>query len=168
MYCKHHKVSVNEQLETDGGTMGNTVYLTLGQAAEMCGWSKGMLSKAIKSGKMSVYAKTSAGFQLDPAEVLRVFPKKTETHANERLETQEKHTENSALQSKIEALQQQITTADLERTREREQLADRIDSLQRMLDDEKLERRNLTTLLTDQRQQPGQIQRKGFWARLGG
>ena len=59
--------------------MSNSIYLTLGQAAEMCGWSKGALSKAIKSGEMSVHAKTKAGFQLDPAEVLRVFPKKTET-----------------------------------------------------------------------------------------
>lgn len=63
--------------------MGNSTYLTLGQAAEMCGWSKGAISKAIKSGKMSVHEKTKAGFQLDPAEVLRVFPKKTETSPNE-------------------------------------------------------------------------------------
>ena len=146
--------------------MGNTVYLTLGQAAEMCGWSKGALSKAIKSGKMSVYAKTSAGFQLDPAEVLRVFPKKTETSSSEQIETQEKHTGNSALRSEVEALQQQLVTTDLERTREREQLTDRIDSLQRMLNDEKSERRQLTALLTDQSQKPVEPLRKGFWARV--
>lgn len=146
--------------------MGNTVYLTLGQAAEMCGWSKGALSKAIKSGKMSIYAKTPAGFQLDPAEVLRVFPKKTETPSSERAETQGKYTGNSALQSEAQALRQQLATADIERTREREQLTDRIDSLQRMLDDEKSERRQLTTLLTDQRQKPVVPPRKRFWARV--
>ncbi len=142
------------------------MYLTLGQAAEMCGWSKGALSKSIKSGKMSVYAKTSAGFQLDPAEVLRVFPKKTETSSIEQMETREKHTGNSALRSEVEALQQQLVTADLERTREREQLTDRIDSLQRMLDDEKSERRQLTALLTDQSQKPVEPMRKGLWARI--
>ncbi|HID37054.1 MAG TPA: hypothetical protein EYP39_06760, partial [Ghiorsea sp.] len=110
--------------------MVNTIYLTLGQAAEMCGWSKGALSKAIKSGQMSVYAKTPAGFQLDPAEVLRVFPKKTETQVSEQLETQRKYTGNSVLSGEVEALRQQLTTADLERTRERDQLTDRIDSLQ--------------------------------------
>jgi len=147
--------------------MGNSIYLTLGQAAEMCGWSKGALSKAIKSGKMSVYAKTNAGFQLDPSEVLRVFPTKTETLANEQSETQVKYTGNSTLSGEVEALQQQIATADIERTREREQLTDRIDSLQRMLDDEKSERRQLTVLLTDQRQKPAeQPPHKGFWARL--
>ncbi len=148
--------------------MGNSTYLTLGQAAEMCGWSKGALSKAIKSGQMSVHAKTKAGFQLDPAEVLRVFPRKTETPSIEQLETRQKHSGNSALSAEVEALRQQIATAELERTREREQLSDRIESLQQMLSDEKSERRQLTALLTDQREKPAEEPRKGLWARLVG
>lgn len=148
--------------------MGNSTYLTLGQAAEMCGWSKGALSKAIKSGQMSVHAKTKAGFQLDPAEVLRVFPKKTETQDNEQLETLQKHSGNSVLSAEVEALRQQIATAELERTREREQLTDRIENLQQMLADEKSERRQLTALLSDQREKGAEPQRKGFWARLRG
>ncbi len=134
----------------------------------MCGWSKGALSKAIKSGEMSVHAKTKAGFQLDPSEVLRVFPKKAETHENKRQESLQKHTGNSALSGEVEALRQQLAIADLERTREREQLTDRIDSLQRMLDDEKSERRQLTALLTDQSKKSAEPQRKGFWARFMG
>ena len=148
--------------------MGNSTYLTLGQAAEMCGWSKGALSKAIKSGQMSVHAKTKAGFQLDPAEVLRVFPKKTETRMNEQPETWKNHNGNSAVSAEVEALRQQITTAELERTRERDQLTDRIESLQQMLADEKSERRQLTALLTDQREKVAEPQRKGLWARLVG
>jgi septal ring factor EnvC (AmiA/AmiB activator) len=132
----------------------------------MCGWSKGALSKSIKSGQMSVHAKTKAGFQLDPAEVLRVFPKKTETLPNEQLETHQKHSENSALSAEVEALRQQIATAELERTREREQLSDRIESLQQMLSDEKSERRQLTVLLTDQREKPSDPPKRGLWARL--
>lgn len=148
--------------------MGNSTYLTLGQAAEMCGWSKGALSKAIKSGQMSVHAKTKAGFQLDPAEVLRVFPKKTETQTNEQSETLQKHSGNSALSAEVEALRQQIAAAELERTREREQLTDRIESLQQMLTDEKSERRQLTALLTDQRKQIKEPLRRSLWARLVG
>lgn len=148
--------------------MGNSTYLTLGQAAEMCGWSKGAISKAIKSGKMSVHEKTKAGFQLDPAEVLRVFPKKTETSSNEQLETPEKHSVNSAVSTEVNALRQQIATAELERTREREQLTDRIESLQQMLADEKSERRQLTALLSDQREKTVELPRRGFWARLRG
>lgn len=148
--------------------MGNSTYLTLGQAAEMCGWSKGAISKAIKSGKMSVHEKTKAGFQLDPAEVLRVFPKKTETLQNEQSETPDKHSGNSAVSGEVNALRQQIATAELERTREREQLTDRIESLQQMLADEKSERRQLTALLSDQREKVVEPQRKGLWARLRG
>jgi len=148
--------------------MGNNTYLTLGQAAEMCGWSKGAISKAIKSGRMSVHEKTKAGFQLDPAEVLRVFPKKTETLSIEQLETPEKHNVNSAVSTEVNALRQQIATAELERTREREQLTDRIESLQQMLADEKSERRQLTALLTDQREKVAEPPRKGLWARLRG
>lgn len=146
--------------------MGNSVYLTLGQAAEMCGWSKGAISKAIKSGKMSVHDKTTAGFQLDPAEVLRVFPVKVETGQNEQSETPSKHIINSAVSSEVDALRQQIATAETERNREREQLTDRIESLQQMLDDEKSERRQLTALLSDLREKSAEPQRKGFWARL--
>ena len=148
--------------------MGNSTYLTLGQAAEMCGWSKGAISKAIKSGKMSVHEKTKAGFQLDPAEVLRVFPKKTETSSNEQSETHEKHSVNSAVSTEVNALRRQIATAELERTREREQLTDRIESLQQMLADEKSERRQLTALLTDQREKAAEQPRKGWWAWLRG
>jgi TATA-binding protein-associated factor Taf7 len=148
--------------------MENRTYLTLGQAAEMCGWSKGAISKAIKSEKMSVHEKTKAGFKLDPAEVLRVFPKKTETSEDERLKTLEKHTENNAVSVEVNALRQQIATAELERTREREQLTDRIESLQEMLADEKSERRQLTALLSDQREKIAVPPRKGFWARSRG
>lgn len=148
--------------------MGNSTYLTLGQAAEMCGWSKGAISKAIKSGKMSVYGKTKAGFQLDPAEVLRVFPRKTETQVNEQSETLYKHSGNSTVSAEVTALQKQIAIVELERTREREQLTDRIESLQKMLDDEKSERRQLTALLSDQRENREEPKRGGFWARLWG
>ena len=148
--------------------MVNSTYLTLGQAAEMCGWSKGAISKAIKSGKLSAHEKTKAGFQLDPAEVLRVFPKKTETSSNEQLETPAKHSVNSAVSTEVNALRQQIAIAELERTREREQLTDRIESLQQMLADEKSERRQLTALLSDQREKRAEPPRRGFWARLRG
>jgi len=61
-----------------------------------------------------------------------------------------------------------INVRVLSGTREREQLTDRIESLQQMLNDEKSERRQLTALLTDQREKPAEPTRKGLWARLVG
>ena len=49
------------------------MYLTLGQAAKQTGKSKATISKYIKTGKLSYVSKGSSGYQLDPAEVFRVF-----------------------------------------------------------------------------------------------
>ncbi len=96
------------------------------------------------------------------------FRRKRKHHDNEQSETPKKHSGNSAVSAEVNALRQQIATVELERTREREQLTDRIESLQQMLSDEKSERRQLTALLTDQREKAAEPPRKGFWARLRG
>ena len=96
------------------------------------------------------------------------FQKKTETPSDEQSETLDKRNGNSTVSAEVNALQQQIATAELERTREREQLTDRIESLQQMLADEKSERRQLTALLSDQREKAAGPPRKGLWSRLRG
>jgi len=49
------------------------MYLTLGQAAKKTGKSKATISKYLKTGQLSYVNKSSSGYQLDPAEVFRVF-----------------------------------------------------------------------------------------------
>lgn len=62
--------------------------LTLGQASKETGVSKGTLSKALKSGRLSYVSKTAAGYEIDPAELFRVFPpKQREPVSGERSET---------------------------------------------------------------------------------
>jgi hypothetical protein len=51
-------------------------YMSLGQAAKEAGMSKATISKALKSGRLSYVSKSTAGFQIDPAELFRVFPPK--------------------------------------------------------------------------------------------
>jgi hypothetical protein len=53
------------------------VYLSLGQAAKEAGMSKATISKALKTGRLSYVSKSPAGFQIDPAELFRVFTPKT-------------------------------------------------------------------------------------------
>lgn len=48
--------------------------LTLGEAAKHTGMSKTTLSRAIKSGKLSVLSKQGNSYQIDPSELFRVFP----------------------------------------------------------------------------------------------
>jgi hypothetical protein len=48
--------------------------LTLGTAAKAAGVSKSTVHRAIKSGRMSARSKDGASYQIDPAELFRVFP----------------------------------------------------------------------------------------------
>ena len=78
--------------------------LTLGQAHKLTGVSKGTLSKALKSGKLSYINKTSAGYEIDRSELLRVFPiKQARPSIDEQLETPQEARENIALQAKLDA-----------------------------------------------------------------
>jgi len=54
--------------------------LTLGQAAKEAGISKPSLSAAIKKGRLSANKNESGVFEIDPAELFRVYPKKQEAN----------------------------------------------------------------------------------------
>lgn len=63
-------------------------YMSLGQAAKEAGVSKATISKALKTGRLSYVSKSTAGFQIDPAELFRVFtPKPLVTVESERSQT---------------------------------------------------------------------------------
>ncbi|WP_429278411.1 hypothetical protein, partial [Novosphingobium gossypii] len=96
--------------------------LTLGQAAKEAGVSKATLSKALKSGRLSYIAKSTAGYEIDPAELFRVFPRKqVETVHSERCETLQETPETIAYQREIELLRQQLSDAKTDRDAWREQ-----------------------------------------------
>ena len=54
--------------------------LTLGQAAKEAGISKPSLSAAIKKGRLSANKNDSGVYEIDPAELFRVYPKKQEAN----------------------------------------------------------------------------------------
>tara|TARA_R110001592_G_scaffold90460_2_gene265946 strand:- start:10975 stop:11574 length:600 start_codon:yes stop_codon:yes gene_type:complete len=54
--------------------------LTLGQAAKEAGISKPSLSAAIKKGRLSASKNDSGVYEIDPAELFRVYPKKQEAN----------------------------------------------------------------------------------------
>ena len=84
-------------------------YMSLGQAAKEAGVSKATISKALKTGRLSYVSKSTAGFQIDPAELFRVFtPKTLVTVESERLETPVeigKSVELQLLRERVEELQ---------------------------------------------------------------
>lgn len=98
--------------------------LTLGQAAKEAGVSKATISKSLKSGKLSYISKSSAGYEIDPSELFRVFPpKRSETVDSERSETPQETAFSEADRREIELLRQQLdeTRADRDAWREQAQ-----------------------------------------------
>lgn len=92
-----------------------TVSMTKG--AELAGVSKGTVSKAIKSGRLSYTEKTDNGYLIDTAELFRVFPpKKPETVDGSRLETGDGNPGNpdnsTGLQREIQLLREQLQDRD--------------------------------------------------------
>ena len=95
-------------------------YLTLGEASKETGVQKSTLSKALNSGKISYLEKTSAGYKIEPAELFRVYPKKSQgtvsdTVARERLDTPERNPDFIRLQVEVEQLRERLTETQEQR-----------------------------------------------------
>ncbi len=85
--------------------MNPDTYLTLNKAAELCGRSKGTITKAIKRGALSAVSKENGVFQIDPAEVLRVFPiKQASTGVSNQKETFKSNSQND-LETRIKMVE---------------------------------------------------------------
>lgn len=56
--------------------------LTLGEAAKACGVPKSTVSRAIKAGRISAGRNDLGQYSIDPAELFRVYPVKSETVAD--------------------------------------------------------------------------------------
>lgn len=92
-----------------------TVSMTKG--AELAGVSKGTVSKALKSGRLSYAEKTDNGYLIDTSELFRVFPpKQKETVAVSRPDTSYGNSEtpinSGGLQREIELLREQLRDRD--------------------------------------------------------
>lgn len=97
--------------------------LTMGQAAKETGVSKATLSKALKSGRLSYVAKSTAGYEIDPAELFRVFPPKPLGPVEgERSETHREHLLlDDAHRREVQLLREQLDEVRTDRDAWREQ-----------------------------------------------
>ena len=97
--------------------------LTMGQAAKETGVSKATLSKALKSGRLSYVAKSTAGYEIDPAELFRVFPAKPSPSVEgERSETHREHLLlDDAHRREVQLLREQLDEVRTDRDAWREQ-----------------------------------------------
>ena len=118
------------------------------QAAKATGKSVPTITRAIKSGKMSAEPKEGGGYQIDPAELHRVFPPVTSKgDATPPMLGYETPNETGVLEAELKALRERLADKD-----------DQISYLRKRLDAESEERHRLTALLTDQRADPAPVE----------
>ncbi len=150
--------------------------LSLQQAASATGKEKSTISRAIKSGRMSAVITESGTYQIDPAELFRVFPPKPAPDDNTGSMQQnasdkssgapgEVASENRELRARVELLGEMMQQLKTDRDRERALLEDQ---LRREKEQADYWRQQATGLLTHQpepqRQPP--IVRPWLWVIL--
>ena len=123
---------------------------TLGTAATATGKSRATIHRAIKNGKISARKNEHGQYEIDAAELLRVYPAKQANETSNGVASRQLNT--VAIQVEIDALK-------VERERERRQYEDTIRDLRARLDRWDSERERVTRLLTSQYEKKGVLKR---------
>ena len=127
---------------------------TLRQAAKATGKSKMTIQRAIKSGKISAIRKESDSYNIDPAELHRVFPPVSESDTPSRNELQtDTPSDTRLLRREIEIRDEKISAIEAERDQERRTLKTTIEDLREDRDRWRAQTEQATRLLTDQRRE---------------
>lgn len=122
---------------------------TLGQAAKAAGVSKTTLSKAIANGRLSAGRDDKGVYQIQPAELFRVYTKTGEpdgtrnrdkTPIGGQVAAPEVIAENAVLKAKVDGLEAMIS-----------QLRDQANDLKEQRDEWATQAKQATRLLADQR-----------------
>jgi vacuolar-type H+-ATPase subunit I/STV1 len=97
--------------------------LTLGQAAIETGMAKSAISRAIKYGRLSARKKENGSFEIDPAELFRVYPPASSRNGSEQRQEERSATPNetNGLQREVVVLRELIEEIKGERDNLREE-----------------------------------------------
>ena len=138
--------------------------LTLNQAAKVAHKSKAAILEAIRSGRLSAKRNELGQWEIDPAELFRVYPQnQSETGTENRDQPPEENHTTPILLEKIASFEERLRATEAERERERRQLESQLDDLKA---DRDHWRQQATMLLTHK--PPAETARPGFWRRLFG
>lgn len=138
--------------------------ISLSDAAKLVGMSKNGIVKAIKNGKISGQKNIHGQWEVDPAELTRVYKpieiaELVSANKNAPVSDSEPN-ENMALKREVELQREQINLL-------RDQLADakgREDKILKMME----EQIGTMRLISDQRDVKPTVEGRGLWARLFG
>ena len=127
---------------------------SLKQAADATGRAKPTILRAIQTGKISAKKTEIGEWEIDPAELHRVYPPVALSVTRTVTPDEEVTVELLLLRQELTAKEERLTALQEERERERRQLTERIaelrDQLARSEEERREKDRQLTALLTDQ------------------
>ena len=136
--------------------------LSLNKAAKEAKVAKSTLLEALKTGKISASRNDRGHWQIDPAELFRVFG----NHGSERSPSPRRtddgnrsETTSQASEVEVQMLREKIELLEAERVRERDQLKDQIDHLKEQVERQSADHRQAIAALTDQRKRGGILTR---------
>ena len=139
--------------------------LSLNKAAKEAAIAKSTLLDALNSGRMSAGKNDKGHWEIDPAELFRVFPKTSSTEQEEPtptpIENREKTSSNSALAVEVKMLREQMDKLEQMHERDRQTLVDQIEDLKTAAERQSAEHMQALAVLTDQREKPAE--RRGWF-----
>lgn len=136
------------------------MFYTLGTAAKATGKTKTAIAESIKKGRISAIKDDFGRYQIDPAELHRVYPPLSEADRQE--DSQSGHDKTQELTTKIMVLEAQLQSiAEL-----KAQIAAERDDLRADRDHWREEAAQMRRMLTDQSAKPAAVPAGGFWNRL--
>ena len=112
--------------------------LSANQASKEAGKTKKTILDAIKSKRMSASNNDKGHWEIDPAELFRVFPKTSatpplNTTATPPIENHENRIKIAELEAEVKALKREVERTDIERERERENLSQHIEDMRKAM-----------------------------------
>jgi len=136
------------------------MFYTLGTAAKATGKTKTAIAESIKKGRISASRDDFGRYQIDPAELHRVYPPLSEV--NRSKDRQEGRGETYELTEKIKVLEVQLQAI----TELKTQIAAERDDLREDRDHWREEATQVRRMLTDQSAATVAKAESGFWKRL--
>jgi hypothetical protein len=112
--------------------------LSANQASKEAGKTKKTILDAIKSKRMSATKNDKGHWEIDPAELFRVFPKTSitpplNTTTTPPMENHENRIKIVELEAEVKALKREVERTDAERERERESLSQHIEDMRKAM-----------------------------------
>lgn len=143
--------------------------LSANMAAKEAGIAKKTLLEAITSNRMTAEKNAKGHWEIDPAELFRVFPKSSGAGGEKTVShPPSKTSENNGLEVEVRMLREKMTSDEAKSERERAKLVDEIENLRSQLSESRQDYRQTLAVIEDMRPKQPDAPKRGFWARLTG